>query len=264
MNKLISVIIPVKNGENYLGECIKSVKKQNMDVEIIVIDDGSTDNTAKLAQENGAIVYSIPHAGLSAARNVGLKNCHGEYVLFIDHDDLLTDNALNTLYQAIETNQEIDYVQGKLKDFISPELNDAEKKMLAPRAEPYGGLLTGAFLFKKSAIDIIGGFDENLQTGQGVDFLLKAEKNQLKTTKIDFITTLRRFHNNNMGRTMQQTEFKDYASILRAKLKRGGGKPLLVSFSQDEAHVCACVDACALERGNSSSVGLLFSSAEKI
>lgn len=221
MNELISVIIPVKNGENYLKECIESIKKQKMNVEIIVIDDGSEDSTAQLAEFCGAKVISIPHTGLSAARNIGINACHGKYVLFIDHDDILNEGALKHLYQILQADPTIDYAQGKLYDFISPELTEEEKSKLAPRTEPYSGLLTGAFLFKKQTIDLLGGFNENLQTGQGVDFLLRAEKNHLKTVKTDFITTNRRFHNNNMGRTMQQTEFKDYTSILRLKLKKG-------------------------------------------
>ena len=66
MNDLISVIIPCQNGTNYIKEAIDSVKKQNMNTEIIVIDDGSTDNTAEFAKNCGATVYSIPHSGLSA------------------------------------------------------------------------------------------------------------------------------------------------------------------------------------------------------
>lgn len=220
MNNLISVIIACRNGVNYLKEAINSVKKQNMNTEIIVVDDGSTDNTAEYAKECGATVYSIPHSGLSSARNVGLKNMKGNYVLFLDHDDVMREEALKKLYDELQTHPEVQYVQAKVKDFISPELSEADKKTLAPRSEPYGGLLTGAFLFRKSVIEKIGGFKEDLVTGQGVDFLLRADQAGIQTLKLDFIATNRRFHNNNMGRTLQKQEKKDYAAILRAKLKR--------------------------------------------
>ena len=218
---LISVIIPCQNGTNYLKEAIDSVKRQEMNTEIIVVDDGSTDDTANLARKCGVEVYSIPHSGLSVARNIGLKNAKGDFVLFLDHDDIMTENALKTLYNELMSDISLGYAQGKLKDFISPELNDENKKSLVPRKEPYGGLLTGAFLFKKSIFDIVGGFDESLKTGQGVDFMLRlnnAGGGGIKTRKIDFITTLRRLHNTNMGRTMQKQENKDYSTILRAKI----------------------------------------------
>lgn len=218
MNKLISIIIPCQNGTNYIKEAIDSVKKQNMNTEIIVIDDGSTDNTAKLAKECGAAVYSIPHSGLSAARNVGLKHMNGKYVLFLDHDDLMTDDALKTLYNELVNESSIAYTQGKLRDFISPELSEDDKKTLMPRTNEYGGLLTGAFLFKREVLDKVGGFNESLVTGQGVDFMLRVEQQGFKTKKLDFVTTLRRFHNNNMGRTMKHQEFKDYTSALRERL----------------------------------------------
>lgn len=218
MNKLISIIIPCRNGADYLKEAIDSVNKQNMNVEIIVVDDGSTDNTAELAKDCGAKVFSISHSGLSAARNVALNNMQGDYLLFLDHDDIITDGALQKLYGEFEKDSSLQVIMAKLVDFISPDLSEEDKKALSPRKEPYGGLLTGAMLFKKEVIEEVGGFDEKLQTGQGVDFLLRIEKHKMKTLKLDFIATMRRFHNNNMGRTMQKQENKDYASILRAKL----------------------------------------------
>ncbi|MGX3043801.1 glycosyltransferase family 2 protein [Helicobacter sp. T3_23-1056] len=172
---LISVIIPCQNGINYLKEAIDSVKRQEMNTEIIVIDDGSTDGTAHLAKQCGARVYSIAHSGLSVARNVGLKNAKGGFILFLDHDDVMNDNALKTLYDELVSDDALDYTQGKLVDFISPELPQDEKAKLKPRKEPYGGVLPGAFLFRKSIFEAIGGFDESLQTGQGVDFLLRCD-----------------------------------------------------------------------------------------
>ena len=218
MNDLISIIIACRNGVNYVKEAIDSIKAQNMNTEIIVVDDGSTDNTAEYAKSCGATVYSIEHSGPSAARNVALQHMHGDYVMFLDHDDVLTDGALRTLYDALVQNPDIDYTQGKLQDFISPDLTDEEKKQLAPRPGTYGGLLTGAYLISKRVLEFVPNFNENLKTGETVDFLLRVEGAPLKTQKLDFVTTRRRLHNNNTGRTMPQQERKDYASILRAKL----------------------------------------------
>lgn len=220
MNDLISVIIPCKNGVNYISEAIKSVEKQKMNTEIVVIDDGSTDETASLAQSLGAKVISIPASGLSAARNVGIKNAKGNYIIFLDHDDLLVDDCLASLSQPFESDSELQYVQAKMQDFISPELSDEDKKSLSPRTTPYGGVVPGTILFKKSALEIVGGFDEKLKTGQGVDFLLRCDKCGLKNKKVDFVSAMRRLHNNNMGRTMQKQEMNDYASLLRAKLHK--------------------------------------------
>ena len=90
MKKLISVIIPVKNGSNYLREAIDSLKKQDVPVQIIVVDDGSTDDTAAIASGCGCEVVSHPFCkGQVAAKNTGLAVASGEFVMFMDHDDVI-------------------------------------------------------------------------------------------------------------------------------------------------------------------------------
>lgn len=216
----ISVIIPCHNGTDYLKDAMESVNQQGVEVEIIVIDDNSTDGTQDYAKNLGIDkVYETTIAkGLSAARNVGLNNMTGDYVVFLDHDDIINANTFTTMLAEFDKDRDLQAVIGQLVDFISPELTEEERNVLEPRKEPYGGLLTGAMMFKKEVINTVGNFDENLQTGQGVDFLLRIDKHNIKKVKIGFIATMRRFHNNNMGRTMQKQEFTDYASILRAKL----------------------------------------------
>lgn len=216
----VSVIIPCHNGTDYLKDAMESVKQQGVEVEIIVIDDNSTDGTQEYAKKLGIEkVYETATAkGLSAARNVGLNNMTGDYVVFLDHDDIINAEAFTTMLAEFDKDSELQLVMAKLVDFISPELTEEEQKVLEPRKEPYGGLLTGAMIFKKEVLDTVGGFNESLETGQGVDFLLRVDKHGIKKKQLEFIATMRRFHNNNMGRRLQKQEFTDYASILRAKL----------------------------------------------
>jgi glycosyltransferase involved in cell wall biosynthesis len=218
MSSLITVIIPCRNGANYLADAIASVHRQNMDTEIVVVDDGSTDNTASLAANLGCAVISIPHSGLSAARNAGLKAAQGEYILFLDHDDVMIDGALAQLLDGF--NDTADFVSAKVRDFISPELSEIDRAKLALRPEPYSGLLTGAYLFRHEVFSKVGVFDEKLLTGQGVEFLLRCANAGLQERQMDFVAAKRRLHNDNMGRTMQEQENKDYASLLRARLSR--------------------------------------------
>ncbi len=214
----ISAIIPCRNGSQYLKEAVSSLQQQDIQTEIIVVDDGSTDTTAKIASELGCIVKSIPHSGLSAARNTGLSLAQGELVLFLDHDDVMRKGTLQKLAEAISLPTSCGIVMAKAVDFISPELTEEEKKVLSPRAEPYYGLLSGAVLFRKEVFSRIGCFTEHLATGQTMDVLMRAEDAGIPTVRLDFIAVDRRLHNNNMGRTMQKQEHKDYASLLRRKL----------------------------------------------
>ena len=217
-NSLISVIMPVKNGENYMKDAISSVLKQNMNLEIVVVDDGSSDSTASIAREAGCKVLSHESSkGQVIAKNTGLKAAKGMYVIFCDHDDLLTENSLKTFYKEFEQDSELEVVIAKIKDFISPDAKNQEQKI---KTDPYYGCLGGSIMLKKSVFDKIGLFDENISAGEIISLNSKFTEHNIKIKKIDFVSSLRRIHDTNYGKTNKNSEFKDYASILRAKLGR--------------------------------------------
>lgn len=112
---MISFIIPIYNAEGYLAQCIESIQTQRGDflLEIILIDDQSTDSSLSIAQryaqaDERITVLTQPHAGQSAARNLGLRHAKGEYIAFVDADDYL---APGWCQQHIEAIQGVDYVQ---------------------------------------------------------------------------------------------------------------------------------------------------------
>lgn len=107
MNDLVSVIVPVYNVEKYLEECLNSIVTQNYaHLEIILVDDGSTDSSShicdKFAKKDNRIeVIHKKNGGLSDARNIGLKRAKGEYILFVDSDDVISNNMILELYNSI-------------------------------------------------------------------------------------------------------------------------------------------------------------------
>jgi CDP-glycerol glycerophosphotransferase len=104
----ISVIVPVYNVEEYLDECLTSIERQTMgDLEIVVVDDGSTDGSAAIARAHAERdprirIVTRPNGGLSAARNTGIEHATGEYLAFVDSDDLLVPNAYELLLGSLE------------------------------------------------------------------------------------------------------------------------------------------------------------------
>src|SRR5829696_1766997 len=106
--RLVSVVIPCYNQAHYLGEAIESVLAQSYPyIEIVVIDDGSTDNTSKVAGSySGVCCIRQDNQGLSAARNTGLRHSEGEYVVFLDADDRLLPEALQAGIECLQTNPE--------------------------------------------------------------------------------------------------------------------------------------------------------------
>ncbi len=219
MNKLISVIIPVYNGAKYIKETIEGIKAQNMNVEIIVVDDVSPDNSGQIAKELGCrVIRHTQNTGQVIGKNTGIREAKGEYIVFNDQDDIMRENTLQTLYDEMEKNPEISAVMAKSLDFVSP---DAKNQNMG-RKEAVWGMYSGATMFRKSMFDIIGLFDETvrLNTGETIIIQNKMKEHNLIMKKIDFIATNRRIHDNNFGVTNQSKEYKDYATVLSAKLSR--------------------------------------------
>ena len=218
MNELISVIMPVKNGSNYIAEALESIGRQRMDVEVIVVDDGSTDDTAMIASAHGAKVLRHQDCqGPVVAKNSGLAAATGEYVVFFDHDDIMRDNSLSTLYNALSDAPQAAAVEAKIKDFLSPEIGPMPGIVIRP--EPYYGLFTGAILIRRSVFGIIGPFDTSLKAGEMISWFSRMEQNHLEVKKIDFVATDRRIHRTNFGQTSKEVEYKDYARVLRERIK---------------------------------------------
>ena len=218
MNPLISVIMPVKNGERYIREALDSLRRQPFNLEIIVVDDGSSDNTAAIAREYGCKVLTHPESkGPVIAKNTGLEAVMGDFILFMDHDDRMREGTLQILYSTLVDNPDVSAVEAKVQDFPSPEC-DLSRLVLRP--EPYYGLFTAAILIRKSAFDIIGPFPTNLVAGEMIVWNDSMERNNLIIKKIDWVSTDRRVHENNFGRQRRNDEFKDYAAVLRARLRR--------------------------------------------
>ena len=124
----LSIVIPVYNTEKYLEKCLASCVNQEAkraDYEIVVVDDGTKDNAMEIArrfQDNysNIKIYSQENFGLSAARNMGLSHCSGDYVWFVDSDDYIDKKSLSLIFNKIEENPDIICIQAKRSDETTP------------------------------------------------------------------------------------------------------------------------------------------------
>ena len=127
---MISIIVPVYNVEIYIRECLNSILTQTMrDFELILVDDGSTDNSGDICEEFKAMdkrikVFHKENGGLSSARNKGLDEASGEYVCFVDSDDVIRSDYLEKLYEAVVS----DDSDMAFCDIEAPRLSDAKLK----------------------------------------------------------------------------------------------------------------------------------------
>lgn len=110
---LISIIIPIYNVENYIKECLNSVSNQTYkNLEILCINDGSLDNSLNITKhhsntDNRIKIINQDNKGLSAARNTGLRNAIGEYIFFLDSDDILLENAIEKLVETATSKNQL-------------------------------------------------------------------------------------------------------------------------------------------------------------
>ena len=125
---LVSIIVPVYNVEKYLERCIKSVLSQTYpNIELILVDDGSKDSSPQICdsyadRENITVIHK-ENGGLSSARNAGIKRATGEYIFFLDSDDFIHDECIQTLYD-IMTQYDCDIVQGNFERGTSELFSD--------------------------------------------------------------------------------------------------------------------------------------------
>lgn len=191
----LSVIVPIYNVEDYIGKTIKSLKKQKDEsVEFLLINDGSTDNTAtiiksEVGNDSRFKLITTENKGVSAARNLGVEVSSGDYIIFLDADDYFYDGALSKLYiEAINTGADITY--GRMKRFnsskiwdvkghVEANLYEAGVKNILENPELFRSIGPGAKLYKKELIEQIF-FPEEIKFGedQVVTFYtyIKAEK----------------------------------------------------------------------------------------
>ena len=180
----ISVVIPVYNGERTIEETIASVLAQTFtDFELIIINDGSQDQTLEIIQQftdPRIKLYSYSNGGLAASRNRGLAKSQGEYISFLDADDLWTKEKLASQYQALQSYPQaaVSYSGTDWIDEASNIINHASPPSISGNI--YGVLLLSNILgsgsnalIKKEALAITGNFDESLKASEDWDFLIR-------------------------------------------------------------------------------------------
>ena len=207
MNKpLISVIIPVFNGERFIAEAIQSVLNQNYEpLEIIVIDDGSTDGTADLVKSiEGNIRYFYKqNGGTAAARNMGLSLAKSGQIAFIDADDVWVDNKLSLQMEQFNQFPETEVVIG----FLLPVRTVNQASIDAMQETNNKGALVlslGSILVKKSVFDKIGVFDEELTLSEDTDWFFRVREADIKVRINKEIVQFYRLHDKNITHDKSQ------------------------------------------------------------
>lgn len=225
----ISVIVPAYNAGRYLHSAIGSVLAQTCQAgEIIVVDDGSTDDTARIAAGFAAVrVIERPHAGAAAARNAGVDAARRPYLAFLDADDLWLPAKLEQQTAFLlerrqgegEEAEEARGVFGRVRQFASPDLPVAQRGRYKIGADALPGFLAGALLIEREAFLAVGKFDETLAGGEFIDWMVRAKRLGLALPMLEEVVLLRRVHGGNSVLTNTEALHHAYIKLIRQKMK---------------------------------------------
>jgi len=217
----VSVVIPVRDCEAYIGEAIGSVLDGTRPPEeVVVVDDGSADASAAAAEARGEQVRVIrrPAAGIAAAVNAGVAEAAGDLIAFIDADDLWSPDKLEAQL-AVLADPGLDAVFGRVREFHSPELSAEQRAGVVRREGEHDARLRGTMLARRELLERVGPFDESLTIGEFVDWHTRAEGAGMRSAMLDRLVLHRRLHMSNMGRSSAGA-LGDYARIARAAIAR--------------------------------------------
>ena len=202
---LVSVIITTYNHGCYLSKSIKSVLNQTYDnIEIIVIDDGSTDDTSEIIKDFPKVVYHYQeNGGLSNARNSGIDICRGEFVVFLDADDWLFPQGISANLQYMKQYPDLAFVSGSyFKVFV--EKNSLTLNVVTVNRDHFKHFLQGnyvgvpaAVMYRRSILDKFR-FDESIKSCQDYDIYLNISRHHSVLHHGGIIAGYR-LHSNNMS-----------------------------------------------------------------
>lgn len=197
----VSAIVPVYNGAKFLARAIENIEAQKYQpLEIIVIDDGSTDDTAKIAAELGDRIRYIyqTNSGPSAARNKGIQIAEGNAIAFLDVDDLWSDNKLEIQLSYLAKHPSVEIVQGLIQEMILDSSSKEAKLVFKKVFEPYFFINLGSSIYRKSVFTKVGLFDETLKFGEDVDWFIRAWEQNINKIVIDEVTLFYQLHDTNV------------------------------------------------------------------
>lgn len=216
----VSVVIPVFDGERFLGEAIASASAQtHPPLELIVVDDGSSDGSAEVAEKLGARVLRLPHRGVSAARNAGIGAARGELIALLDADDRWPLDRLAVQVDRLSRRPGLGFVIARGQLFLDPGSARPEwfSGDLATGESP---IARGTLLAKRELFERIGGFDESIDICEDLDWLVRAREAGVPYEVLDDVVLEYRIHDANTGLARRRDLERGVLRTLRSSIGR--------------------------------------------
>lgn len=219
---LITAAIPVHDGEAHLAAAIESVLAQTRPCDqVLVVDNASSDRSGEIARGFGPPVEVVaePRAGIGFARNAAVGAARGDFIAFLDADDLWVPEKTELQLAALAARPELGLVFGHVRQFAGPELSEAERAAIRLPAEPQPGAHLGAMLATRSAIEAVGAWPTDIALSDGLTFLLRARELGLEQAMLPDVVMLRRVHGDNHSIKDREQRI-EFARLLKGSLDR--------------------------------------------
>ena len=215
----VSVVIPAYNREKYIGEAIESVLAQAVEnIEIIVVDNNSTDGTATVARSYPKVqVLEEPRQGIAFAMNTGVNAATGYWLAFLDSDDLWMPDKLTAQLAALQNQPANIVALGLSQNFLDPHTSPEELPDQKIETRPVPGYHVSALLMRAETFQMIGSFDESLFKGIVVEWFTRLMDAGLKPVMLNQVVHRRRIHAANIARDRSAA---DYMAIITKTLRR--------------------------------------------
>ena len=202
---LVSVVVPVHDGERFLAEALDSITAQReVDVELVVVDDGSTDGSAALAERLVAahgrgVVQRQSQRGVAAARNAGVRLATAPLVAFCDQDDVWYQDKLAQQTRYLDEHPDVGVVRVRQEPFLDGV--DEPPPWLVPDKlyGDLGGVLPCSGLFRREVFDVVGFFDETKPGSDDTDWIMRSRHRGVDVALLANVLIRRRIHPGNLS-----------------------------------------------------------------
>jgi glycosyltransferase involved in cell wall biosynthesis len=223
----VSYILAVYNGRRYLSEALHSIRAQSRPVEeIIVVDDGSSDDTAEVAEHFGPPVRCVRqrNAGQSAARNHGVQLSRGDMIAFLDCDDLIHPNKVERQLRRFAEAPELMLIDGYAQNFWSPELSEDQRQLtglqtLTHSTQPWPQFIA-TWLFRREVWQRVGQFDEARRFSEDSDWHDRVRFSGMPIETMPVVLARRRLHQNNLTRNHHEDHIDGLRRFYKERMGR--------------------------------------------
>jgi glycosyltransferase involved in cell wall biosynthesis len=201
---MISITIPAYNGAEFLESALASIEAQQFaDREVLLVDDGSVE---ELRPPGFVRYFRQPRRGPSAARNRGIRESRGEFLAFLDIDDLWAPGHLERLHAALIARPEAGIAQGRMRQLSGNRISGAYRM-------PY----IGSCVFRREVFDVCGAFDETMTLGEDHDLMYRCWEKDIVKVHVDEVSLIYRRH---AGNTSRGNNMRSHVMVLKRRVER--------------------------------------------